>query len=128
MAENGFAPRIRALGPPAQALQVEGVWARIGHTEVGGSVLAPGPSVSFLRRLGSATCTLIAHIPWGRSVGGTDCPDSFRRAAAGDSTLRQGDWAIARARPARDHCQVCRSQTPAAPRELPGAELRRNLI
>ena len=24
---------------------------------------------------GSATCALIAHIPWGRSVGGTDCPD-----------------------------------------------------
>jgi hypothetical protein len=76
VAESGSAPRIRTLEPRTQALQVEGVWARIGHAEVGeGGVLAPGPLVSFLTRLGSATCALIAHIPWGRSVGGTDCPD-----------------------------------------------------
>jgi hypothetical protein len=47
----------------------------LGTPRLGGSVLAPGLSVSFLRRLASATCALIAHIPWGRSVGGTDCPD-----------------------------------------------------
>jgi hypothetical protein len=92
-----------------------------------GLVFVPGPSVSSLRPLGSETCGLIAHIPWGRSVGGTDCPDFFRRAAADDSTLRQGDWAIARPPGARLPPGVPQSD-PAAPRELPDAELQRNLI
>jgi hypothetical protein len=40
VAENCFAPMIRALGLLAQALQVEDVWARIGHAEAG--TLLPG--------------------------------------------------------------------------------------
>jgi hypothetical protein len=47
----------------------------LGTPRLAGLVLTPSLSVSFLRRLGSAACALIAHIPWGRSVGGTDCPD-----------------------------------------------------
>jgi hypothetical protein len=49
----------------------------LGTPRLGGWCSRPAFQSSLLRRLGSATCALIAHIPWGRSVGGTDCPDCF---------------------------------------------------
>jgi hypothetical protein len=55
-----------------------------------GLVFVPGPSVSSLRPLGSETCVLIAHIPWGRSVGGTDCPDCFGACRRGRFDIAAG--------------------------------------